>query len=169
MLPDDHKVNSKAHIPLKRKASTPPASPPPRKQRAVFTKRDSRCQPTQNATPECAESTLTKHLTIKLRGQSVTLPARQQQDSKKQPSKQRQYCPNSAIAATAVLPLHAPPAHMTSINQKAGKEDKRFRAAVVERSVTRRFELQQSTKIRVRLKLSKNNSIAAVSRRLSTP
>ena len=168
MLPDDPKTRSKAHIPLKRKASNPPASPPPRKQRAVCTKPDSRCQPAENATPECADSTPTKRLTIKLRGQSVILPATLQQDSKKQPSKQRQHCPNSAVAATAVLPLHAPHAQAMSVNEKAGKEHKCFRAAVVERPVTRRFKLQQSTKIRVRLKLTKNDSTSAVGRRVST-
>lgn len=168
MLPDEHKAISKTQSPLKRKASTLPVSPPPRKQRAVCTKLNSSYQPTQNATPECAESTPTKRLTIKLRGQSVILPATQQQDSKKQPSKQRHHSPNSAVAATAVLPLHAPPVKPMSVNQEAGKEHKRFRAAVVERPVTRRFKLQQSTKIRVRLKLGKNVSTAAVGRRLST-
>lgn len=104
-------------------------------------------------------SSPTKRLVVKLKGLAV-LPAKQLN----KPASNSTQCAavKSQLDQVPTATVATPPAVATESRRRA------FKAAAVERPVTRHFKLQQSAKIRVHLKLQPNSSASAFSNRLST-
>lgn len=168
-MPDhEHNKQTKACTSSRRQATAALARAPPRKQHAAFSSHGRKYGPTPRDAPAATDNTPTKRLVVKLKPRTTALPAHQQCDNKQL---LKQSCDTSAAATFHVC--HTPAAAAAAAAstcqiQPAENRNKSFRAAPVERPVTRRFKLQQSSKIRVHLKLKAPLGKSASRSRLST-
>lgn len=147
LLPSNqgHRPKSKHLKAAKRGTGIQLATAAPRKQHAVATLYQHNNMLEQNHTVEAHE---TKRLVVKLRGQPVAVPLSQQAHLQQVPKPgcnsrpAEKQCTQPAAATTA-----------TGQNPHTAGRSTSYRAATVERPVTRRFKLQQTTSLRVHLKL----------------